>query len=341
MLPWKGDLAGRLDQTTITSELLRGNPLGDPHERPLWVYLPPGYDESQSRYPAVYVIQGYTGHVGMWANRTAYRQPFVETADAVFATGEAPPCIVVYVDAWTAYGGSQFVDSPGTGPYHSYLCDEVVPWVDSHYRTVADPESRAISGKSSGGFGAMITPMLRPDLFGALATHAGDALYELSYIPEFAKAVRLLRDYDGDIFRWWDDFRSRVSFTKEADDVLLITLGCSAAFSANEDGSVQLPFDPRTGELRPEVWQRWLDWDPVRMVDRHADALRSLRAVWIDAGTRDEWFLDLGAEAFLAGLDRIGVPDDRVRFELFDAAHMRIDYRYPLALSWLAHRLAR
>jgi Putative esterase len=341
MLPWKGDLAGRLDQTSITSELLRGNPLGDPHERPLLVYVPPGYDESESRYPAVYVIQGYTGHGGMWANRTAYRQPFFETADAVFASGEAPPCIVVYVDAWTAYGGSQFVDSPGTGRYHSYLCDEVVPWVDSHYRTVADRESRAISGKSSGGFGAMITPMLRPDLFGALATHAGDALYELCYVPEFGKAVRLLRDYDGDILRWWDDFRSRVAFTKEADDVLLITLGCSAAFSASDDGSVQLPFDPRTGELRPEVWQRWLDWDPVRMVDRYVDALRSLRAVWIDAGTRDEWFLDLGAEAFRAGLDRIGVPADRVRFELFDATHMGIDYRYPLALSWLAHRLAR
>ena len=98
----------------------------------------------------------------MWANRTPFRQPFIETADLVFARDGAPPCIVVYVDAWTAYGGSQFVDSPGTGAYHSYLCDEVVPWVDARYRTIADRESRAITGKSSGGFGAMITPMLRP-----------------------------------------------------------------------------------------------------------------------------------------------------------------------------------
>ena len=73
----------------------------------------------------------------MWRNRSAYRQPFPETADAVFAAGQAPPAIVVYVDAWTAYGGSQFVDSPGTGRYHSYLCDEVVPWVDGRYRTLA------------------------------------------------------------------------------------------------------------------------------------------------------------------------------------------------------------
>jgi len=342
MLPWDTELAGRLDRNVIDSDLLKNNPLGDPHERPLWVYLPPGYDGDQAtRYPAVYVIQGYTGHVAMWANRSPYRQPFIETADAVFASGEAPGCIVIYVDAWTAYGGSQFVDSPGTGAYHSYLCDEVVPWVDARYRTIADRDSRAISGKSSGGFGAMITPMLRPDLFGSLATHAGDSLYELCYLPELGKAVRFLRDYDHDIQRWWEDFRSRTSFTKEADDVLLMVLGCTACFSAREDGTPELPFDPRSGVLRPEVWQRWLDWDPVRMVDRYADALRSLRAVWIDAGTRDEWFLDLGAEAFRAGLARIGVPDDRVTFELFDASHGGIDYRYPLALSWLAHRLAR
>jgi S-formylglutathione hydrolase FrmB len=341
MLPWGTDLAGRLDRATIVSELLRGNPLDDPHERPVWVYLPPGYDDGDGRYPTVYVLQGYTGHVAMWANRTPFRQPFIETADAVFAAGSAPACVVVYVDAWTAYGGSQFVDSPGTGRYHSYLCDEVVPWVDARYRTIPAAASRAVSGKSSGGFGAMITPMLRPDLFGALATHAGDTLYELCYVPDFARAARHLRGYDHDIAAWWRDFRSRPSFTREADGTLLGVLGCAACFSAGDDGVPVLPFDPRTGELRPEVWNRWLAWDPVRMIDRYADALRSLGAIWIDAGTRDDYFLDLGAEAFRAGLDRVGVRADRVHFELFDATHAGIDYRYPMALAWLAHRLAR
>jgi S-formylglutathione hydrolase FrmB len=341
MPPWIRDLAGRLDEHVIDSKLLRDNPLGDPHERTLLVYVPPGYeDEPQRRYPSVYVIQGYTGQVTMWGNRQAYRQNFLETADALFA-GDTPPCIVVYVDAWTAYGGSQFVDSPGTGRYHSYLCDEVVAFVDERYRTIDDPTSRAISGKSSGGYGAMITPMLRPDLFGALATHAGDSLYEFCYLDEFAKAVRHLRGYGGDIWRWWDDFRSRTAFTKEADMSLLVVLGCSACFSADDDGKVQLPFDPKTGVLRPEVWQRWLDWDPVRMVDRYADQLRGLGAIWIDAGTRDEWYLDIGAEAFREGLRRVGVKDDVIRFELFDATHMSIDYRYPQALDWLARRLAR
>ena len=153
----------------------------------------------------------------MWANRTPFRQPFVETADAgVRRAASAPPCVVVYVDAWTAYGGSQFVDSPGTGRYHSYLCDEVVPWVDARYRTIADRESRAISGKSCGGFGAMITPMLRPDLFGALATHAGDALYEL-LLPAGVRRRRCAScaTYDGDIWRWWDDFRSPAGVHQE------------------------------------------------------------------------------------------------------------------------------
>ncbi len=120
-----------------------------------------------------------------------------------------------------------------------------------------------------------------------------------------------------------------------------MVLGVTACFSADADGTPVLPFDPRTGVLRPEVWQRWLDWDPVRMVPKYADAIRSLRAVWIDAGTRDEWFLDLGAQAFRDQLGKAGLPDDRVSFELFDSGHGGIDYRYPIALAWLADRLAR
>jgi Putative esterase len=317
--------------------VLAGNPLGDPTERPLWVYVPPGYDESEERYPSVYVIQGYTGQAAMWWNRTAFRESFPAAADRLFASGEAPPTVVVYVDAWTAYGGSQYVDSPGTGRYHTYLCEEIVPWVDAHYRTMADAAHRGIQGKSSGGFGAMITPMLRPDLFGGLASHAGDGMYECCYIPEFAKAVRLLRDYDGDIFKWWEDFRSRPAFMKEGDDVLLITLGVAACFSARDDGTPELPFDPRNGRLRDGVWARWLAWDPVRMVPRYADALRSLRAVWIDAGTRDEWYLDLAATGFRDELAKIGVTD--VNFELFNATHMGIDYRYSQSLAYLAQRL--
>lgn len=341
MLPWSTELAGRIDEHVVDSVHLRDNPLGDPSQRPVWIYTPPGYDdEPERRYPSLYVLQGYFAHVGMWRNREPFRQPFPEAADALFAAGEAPPVVVVYVDAWTGYGGSQFVDSPGTGRYHSYLCDEVVSFVDSHYRTLAAPGHRGISGHSSGGFGALVTPMLRPELFGALASHAGDALYELCYIPEFGRAVRTLREHDGDVWAWLEDFHSRVAFTRDGDDRLAMLLGCAAAFSADDAGTPQLPFHTTTGELCGEVWQRWLEWDPVRMAPRYASALRGLRAVWLDGGTRDEWFLELGALAMARVLRELGLPAERLHVELFEGTHSGVEHRYPLALSWLAHRIA-
>ncbi|MFI7008271.1 alpha/beta hydrolase [Streptomyces sp. NPDC050145] len=341
MSPWPTALAGRIDEHHIDSALLRDNPLKDPSRRPLWVYTPPGYDaEPERRYPVTYLLLGYTGTLANWRNHIAYRRPVPELVDEIFARGEAPPMILVFVDAWTTYGGSQFVDSAGTGRYHSYLCEEIVPWVDAHYRSLAGRDHRALAGKSSGGFGAAVTAMFRPDLFGAFATHSGDSLSEAQYIPHFLMAARHLRAYDGDILRWWDDFRSRVAFTQEEDLRLLELLGVSACFSPAPDGTPQLPFDPRTGALRPDIWQRWLDRDPVRMVPRYADALRAQRAIWIDAGTRDEWFLDLGAQAFRDALAEAGVDDSVIHFELFDGGHHAVEYRMPPALAWLAQRIA-
>ena len=308
--------------------------------RPLWVYVPPAYDDDPDRrYPSVYAIQGLTGQLDMWRNRAAFRKNYPELVDEAIGGGDCPPCIVVFVDAWTSYGGSQFLDSPGTGRYHTYLCDEVVPFVDDRYRTLAAPEHRGITGKSSGGYGAMVTPMLRPDLFGGLATHAGDALFEVCYQPDFRTSVRALRDhYDGSFDRFWEDFRSRPTFTKKTDYPLLNDWCMAACYSTDDDGTVHLPYDTATGQIVPDVWERWLAWDPVRMAPRYADALRSLKAIYIDAGNRDEPFLDLGAEAFRRELEALGITD--VYFEIFDGAHGNIEYRYPLALKYLAERLS-
>jgi hypothetical protein len=339
MRPWSYELAGRFDQHVFISDALRGNPLGDPHERPLWVYVPPGYDEEPDRrYPSVYVIQGYAGQLDMWRNRPPFgAKTFPELADEVFAGG-APPCVVVWVDAWTAIGGSQFIDSAAIGRYHTYLCDEVVRWVDERYRTLDAPEHRAIQGKSSGGYGAMISGLLRPDLFGAIATHAGDALFEHCYLNDFGPTLRALRDkYDGSFERFWEDFRSRPGIQKPNDFEMINTWGMAAAYSADEEGTVRLPFS-ETGELIPEVWERWLAWDPVRMARERPEAVRSWKAVYIDAGKSDEHLLDLGAEAFRAVVEEIGGPE--IFFELFDGKHGGITYRYPIALKWLAERVA-
>ncbi len=237
------------------------------------------------------------------------------------------------------YNPHNYLNSPATGRYHDYLCDEVVPFVDGRYRTDPSRERRGIQGKSSGGYGAFVTPMLRPDLFSALASHAGDALFEACYLPEFRQCVRALRDeYGGSYERFWEDFRSRPAWTKESDGYLLNSWCMAACYSAEADGGVRLPFDPRTGELIEDVWGRWLEWDPVRMVPRHAEALHSMRAIYIDAGTKDEYYLDVGAVAVSKALERIGVEHT---LELFDAGHMSIGYRYPKSLAFLAAALSR
>jgi enterochelin esterase-like enzyme len=145
MRPWSFDVRGQYEAITFESAALKGNPLGDPSQRPLWVYLPPGYQEDPGRrYPTIYMIQGLTGQLDMWRNRAPFRKNFPELADELFAKGEAPPAIVVWVDCWTSLGGSQFLDSPATGRYHTYLCEEIVPWVDRHYRTLPECAHRAL-----------------------------------------------------------------------------------------------------------------------------------------------------------------------------------------------------
>jgi S-formylglutathione hydrolase FrmB len=325
-------IVGRWQRQELESEALRGNKLGDPHVRPLYVWQPDG----DGPFPAVYVIQGMTGMADAWFNVEPFSKNYPQLVEEL-----EPSCIVVLVDAFTKYGGSQFVDSPAIGNYHTYLCDEIVPWVDARYPTLAAREHRGIQGKSSGGYGAMITPMLRPDLFGGLATHAGDALFEVCYQHEFAPAARALRDkYAGSYERFWAELaKDPPTSASHPSAVLLNTYCMAAAYSPNEDGTVELPWELETATFRPDVFARWLEWDPVRRAHTVPDALRGLRAIWIDSGNRDDYYLDLGATAFRRALAEIGVPDDVIHFELFDGTHGGIVWRYPLSLAFLAERL--
>ena len=322
-----------MDELTFESEALRDNPLGDPYVRPLWVWTPPGYDaESDGGYPTIYVLQGYTGELAMWRNRLAFRPTMEELLDR-----DAPECIVVFVDASTSYGGSQFVDSTGAGRYHTYLCDELVPFVDSRYRT---SRRRGVAGKSSGGYGAAVTAMLRPDLFQGFASHAGGGLFEVTIRPFFRVAARRLRDrYEGSIDLFFEGLHGPAPLADPDDIHLLLQWGFAAAYSADEDGTVRLPYDLATAEVIPELWGRWLEWDYPTLVPRHADALRGLRAVYFDAGRRDEWFVDLTMEWMRRRLGELGVRD--VHTDLFDATHAAIEYRYPLGIRYLTERLTR
>ena len=257
--PWERPLRGTLDRLVVESERLAGNPLGDPAQRPLWVYRAPGAGDDA--VPTVYVIMGYLGQVDMWANRFPFELTMLERVDELFAGGECPPATLVFVDAWTCYGGSQFLNSSSTGPYLDYLCDEVVPFVDARYPTLPGAEHRGLSGKSSGGYGAMVVPMLRPDVFGALAAHAGDALFECCYLPNFPQLARKLRDdFDGSLERFWSELQESGRLDMERFENFDL-IGYAAAYSPDPErpGKALLPFEISTGRLIGDVWAQWLE----------------------------------------------------------------------------------
>jgi S-formylglutathione hydrolase FrmB len=321
----------------LASDALQANPLGDPASRPLFVWTPSGYDASSRRYPAIYLLHSMTSQARAWFNVSPFAKNLPETIGSLDLEA-----IVVAVDGFTSLGGAQWIDSPAIGNYGTYLCEDVVGFVDAQFRTLAGAEHRGLAGKSSGGFGAMVWSMLRPDLFGAFATHAGDALFEVTCVPEFAAAAQALRNlYENSFDRFWSDFRSgRPVLENRTDPVLQNVYAAAAAFSPGADGKPALPYWPDTGEVVREVFDRWLAWDPVRLAPASVDALIGMRGIWIDAGRHDEYRLDLGAIAFSDAIATAGVPDDRVHFELFDGGHRGLNRRFGLSLPFLAERLA-
>ncbi len=338
--PWLRPLSGSLDMLVVESELLADNPLGDPARRPLYVYRSPGVlAGSATQVPSVYMIQGFTGQLDMWLSRSAFEPTVIERVDAMFAQGHCPDAIVVFVDAWTSLGGSQFLNSIGTGRYMDYLCDEIVPFVDGRYPTAADRDHRGIAGKSSGGYGAMVTPMLRPDVFGALASHAGDALFECCCLPRFPGVARTLRDHFESSY---EVFHERLAQAEHVDfhryGEPLEQYAYAAAYSPDPDrpGGVRMPFEIGTGKLVDDVWALWCQHDPVRMVPVHAEALRTMRRIYLDAGRSDEAYLDLGAQAVSMELAKLGIDHT---LELFDGRHGGISYRYPGAIRELVRAL--
>jgi Putative esterase len=337
--PWEAPLKGVLDRLVIESEVLAGNPLGDPARRPLYVYRSPGVvDGSAVDVPCVYVLQGFSGQVDMWLSRPGLDLTDIERLDRLWsAPAPAPDAVVVFLDAWTSLGGSQFLNSTATGNYSDYICDEILPFIDARYPT--DPRRRAVAGKSSGGYGAMVLPMLRPGLFAALASHCGDSLFEVGYIPDFPKAVRALRDdFNGSYVNFLQEYRARERFDFDRYGDALNMYAMAACYSPDpaEPTAVQLPFETRTGRLIPEVWGRWLEHDPVRMAPLHAQALKALKLIYIDAGLHDEYHLDLGAQAFADTLAELGIGSD---FELYPGGHRGTGYRYPPAIRKLLEAL--
>ena len=325
--------SGRVQVIRFESEVLRGNPLGDPAWRRVPVYLPPSYDDAPTRrYPVVYVLTGFTGRGRMLLNDNPWSPSLDDRMDGLIAGG-SPDVILVMPDCFTRFGGSQYMDSAATGRYETHLIQELVPWVDRTFRTLADRDHRGIAGKSSGGFGALRLGMLHPRTFGALACHSGDMLFEYCYRPDFPKACSVLQSAGG-LRRFLEGFEARPQ--KAKDDFLALNIVAMAACYSPEPSAemgVGLPFDLATALPRPEVWERWLAHDPLTLLSGSAEVLRSMRLVWLDCGTRDEYHLHHGARAFVAELRRLDIAH---QYEEFDDGHMNVPYRYDRSLPALA-----
>ena len=328
---------GRVEIVAFESNVLRGNAAGDPHQRRVPIYLPPGYDEdSRRRFPVVLVLTGFTGRGRMLLNDNPWSPSLDDRMDTLIAAG-SPELILVMPDCFTRFGGSQYVNSSATGRYETHLVEELVPWVDARYRTLAAREHRGIAGKSSGGFGALRLGMLHPRTFGALASHSGDMLFEYCYQVDFPKACSVLQAAGG-VRRFLEAFEAKPQ--KGKDDFLALNILAMAACYSPEPAAelgIGLPFDLATGLPRAEAWQRWLAFDPLRLLSANADALRSLRLLYLDCGTKDEFHLHHGARAFTAELERLGIDH---RYEEFDDGHMNVPYRYDTSLPELAKALS-
>lgn len=330
--------SGRVTIESFESRVLRRNPLGDPFVREVPVYLPPGYDDSPARrYPVLFVLTGFTGSGRALLNRSNFNEALDQRMDRLTASGAVRPMIVVMPDAYTRYGGSQYLNSTATGRYEDHVVKELVPWVDRQFRTKAEPAHRGVMGKSSGGYGALVLGMRHPDVFGAIASHSGDACFPYAYLPDFPKTVNGLERHGG-LAGFLRAFDRAPRKTHDLVAILNI-VAMSACYSPNPRSphGFDFPFEPGTGRIIDRVWKRWLDLDPVNMIPAHAAALRRARLVYLDAGTRDEWNLHLGARMMAGILARHRVPHVH---EEFDDGHMDVSYRYDSSLPLLSKALA-
>ena len=278
-----------------------------------------------------------TGQARAWFNVSPFAPSLPEQIDDARASRRSSSL----VDGFTALGGAQWIDSPAIGDYGTYLCEDVV---GLRRRALPHPSRRGAPRARREVLGRLrrgVWALLRPDLFGGFATHAGDALFEVTLAAEFAPAAQALRNlYGGSFERFWEDFRSGRPVLENRTDPLLQNVYADAAAFSPAGGEVELPFRLDTGELVPEVWERWLAWDPVRLAPRHAEALpRAARDLdrrrpkrRVPARPRRDRVLGRGR-----GGRR---PERRVHFELFDGGHRGLNRRLPLSLAFLAERLA-
>lgn len=326
--------AGAIQRLTIHSRALRGNLLGDPNVRAVDVWVPPGHDGRG--LPVLVDLVGYTGsglsHTA-WKN---FGENVPERLDRLLAEGKMAPCVVVFPDCFTRLGGNQYVNSAAMGAWMDFLCDEMLPAVESHVGC-GGAGRRGVFGKSSGGYGAMAHAILRPDVWSAAACHSGDMGFEWCYLPDMPGTLRALAKHDLSVPR----FMTALETAKKTDNKdihALMILAMAATYDPDPDApfGVRLPVTLDTCEIIPDRWANWMAWDPLTMAAARPEALGSLKALWIDCGDRDQYNLVYGARRMMALLGKLGIAH---RYEEFPDDHSGIDYRMDESLPFLVAAL--
>jgi S-formylglutathione hydrolase FrmB len=272
------------------------------------------------------------------------------------------PAIIVFPDCFTALGGNQYINSSALGPYADYLIDEIIPFVDREFRTLARREHRGCFGKSSGGYGAIIHGMKYAATWGAIADHSGDSYFDFCYWIDWPNTLNELAKYRRRKFRpgrydvvamergadqGFDDGRVRRFLQAiwkkpklsgaEMHAVMNLCMAASYDPDPRAPNGFRLPVNLETGERLAARWRQWLRHDPTQLVHRYRRNLRSLRGIYIDCGARDQYAIHYGTRLLSKRLRAARIAHT---YEEFDDDHSDVDYRMNVSLAFLTRALA-
>jgi S-formylglutathione hydrolase len=297
---------GTVEHIKVHSKLLEGNLEGDSPDRDVSVYLPPGYQKhSKQRFPVVYMLHGYTDSDDKWGP-TKHWINLPSVIDKSLAAKESSEMIVVMPNGFTRYHGSMYSNSATTGDWEDFVAQELIAYIDSHYRTLATAASRGIAGHSMGGYGAMRIGMKYPEIFSAVyllspcCLTAPDAQRNAAFL-EKAAAVKDLAGIE------------------QAEFFPRIMLASAAAWSPNpKNPPLYLDLPWKDGQWQPEIAQKWAANAPLVTLDQHIKDLQRLKGLAFDAGDQDQPIAS-NIKILDEALNAYGVPH---LFEIYSGDHL-------------------
>ncbi|MBA57869.1 MAG: enterochelin esterase [Gammaproteobacteria bacterium] len=330
-----GGIKGRIETIDINSKALSKNLLGDPSSRTVAVYLPEAYERTTSEFPLLVCLAGFTGSGLGQIGWKAFQETVPQRIERLIFEKKMGPAIYVFPDCFTSLGGNQYINSAVMGNWSDFLCEELVPKVEATYRIKKERKYRAIFGKSSGGYGAIVHAMTRADIWSGAACHSGDMAFEICYLNDFPGLLRALSPYDGNIRAFVDKVKKNKKVLG-GDFHSLMTLAMAASYDPDPEApyGIRLPVTSDTCELIQDRWNRWLAWDPLRIVETKTgrDNLLKMNALFLDCGVKDQYNLLYGNRRLTKKLESFGIEHI---YEEFPDTHSTIDYRLDISLPFL------